>query len=70
MISLTRSLHSLVCDIKQPLAIKTISHPQPFSNLFINIYCKTHYNYAPFISTHFALGDDSAYITGADTLSD
>ena len=29
-------------------------------------YCKTHYYRAPFNLTHFALGDDNAYITGAD----
>ena len=33
------------------------------------MYCKTHYYHAPFNFTHFALGDDNAYITGADTLS-
>ena len=40
MISLTLSLCSLVRDITQPLAIKTISHPQPLSNLFI--YTRIH----------------------------
>ena len=33
------------------------------------IYCKTHYYCAPFNFTHFALGDDNAYITGADIRS-
>ena len=33
------------------------------------IYCKTHYYRAPFNFTHFALGDDNAYITGADIRS-
>ena len=28
--------------------------------------CKTHYYHAPFNFTHFALGHDNAYITGAD----
>ena len=32
-------------------------------------YCKTHYYRAPFYFTHFALGDDNAYITGADIRS-
>ena len=32
-------------------------------------YCKTHYYCAPFNFTHFALGDDNAYITGADIRS-
>ena len=32
----------------------------------ISQYCKTHYYRAPFNFTHFALGDDNAYITGAD----
>ena len=32
-------------------------------------YCKTHYYRAPFNFTHFALGDDNAYITGADIRS-
>ena len=30
------------------------------------IYCKTHYHRVPFNFTHFALGDDNVYITGAD----
>ena len=34
-----------------------------------NNYCKTHYYCAPFNFTHFALGDDNAYITGADIRS-
>ena len=29
-------------------------------------YCKTHYYRSPFNFTHFALGDDNAYITGAE----
>ena len=29
-------------------------------------YCKTHYYRAPFKFTRFTLGDDTAYITGAD----
>ena len=33
---------------------------------YIHIYCKTHYYCAPF---NFALGDDEAYITGADIRS-
>ena len=33
------------------------------------IYCKTPYHRAPFNFTHFALGDDNAYITGADIRS-
>ena len=37
---------------------------RPFSH-----YCKTHYYRAPFNFTHFALGDDNAYITGADIRS-
>ena len=32
-------------------------------------YCKTHYYHAPFNFTNFALGDDNAYITGADIRS-
>ena len=32
-------------------------------------YCKTHYYRAPFNFTYFALGDDNAYITGADIRS-
>ena len=32
-------------------------------------YCKTHYYRAPFNFTHFAQGDDDAYITGADIRS-
>ena len=32
-------------------------------------YCKTHYYRAPFNFTHFALGNDNAYITGADIRS-
>ena len=32
-------------------------------------YCKTHYYRAPFNFTHFALGDDSACITGVDIRS-
>ena len=32
-------------------------------------YCKTHYYCSPFNFTHFALGDDNAYITGADIRS-
>ena len=32
-------------------------------------YCKTHYYRVPFNFTHFALGDDNAYITGADLRS-
>ena len=38
------------------------------SNLHLQ-YCKTHYYRAPFNFTHFALGDDNAYITGADIRS-
>ena len=37
--------------------------------VYIYIYCKTHYYRAPFNFTHFALGDDNAYITGADIRS-
>ena len=33
------------------------------------LYCKTHYYRAPFNFTYFALGDDNAYITGADMRS-
>ena len=36
------------------------------ANLTKYYYCKTHYYRAPFNFTHFALGDDNAYITGAD----
>ena len=36
---------------------------------FVIEYCKTHYYRAPFNFTHFALGDDNAYITGADIRS-
>ena len=32
-------------------------------------YCKTHYYRTPFHFTRFALGDDNAYITGADIRS-
>ena len=32
------------------------------------LYCKTHYHRAPFNFTHFALGGDNAYITGADNV--
>ena len=32
-------------------------------------YCKTHYYRAPLNFTHFALGDDNTYITGADIRS-
>ena len=35
----------------------------------ISLYCKTHYYRGPFNFTHFALGDDNAYITGADIRS-
>ena len=35
----------------------------------VRCYCKTHYYRAPFNFTHFALGDDNAYITGADIRS-
>ena len=31
-----------------------------------DVYCKTHYYRAPNNFTHFAQGNDSAYITGAD----
>ena len=34
-----------------------------------NTYCKTHYYCAPFNFTHFARGEDDAYITGADIRS-
>ena len=35
----------------------------------VEMWIKTHYYRAPFNFTHFALGDDNAYITGADTRS-
>ena len=31
-------------------------------------YCKTYYYRAPFNFTHFALGNNTAYITGTDIL--
>ena len=40
-----------------------------YIHIYIHTYCKTHYYRAPFNFTHFALGDDNAYITGADTRS-
>ena len=39
------------------------------SKQYFITYCKTHYYRAPFNFTHFALGDDNAYITGADIRS-
>ena len=48
MISLTRSLCSLVRDIIKPLVIKTISHPQPLCNLFITCICNQRKGNRPF----------------------
>ena len=39
-----------------------------YQELRKSLYCKTHYYRAPFNFTHFALGNDIAYITGADIL--
>ena len=41
----------------------------PISLHPIFIYSKTHYYRAPFNFTHFPLGDDNAYFTGADIRS-
>ena len=42
---------------------------RPLRGVKYGLYCKTHYYRAPFNFTHFALGDDNAYITGADIRS-
>ena len=49
---------------------KKLFSSKPLQCQYVNaIYCKTHYYRAPFNFTHFALGDDNAYITGADIRS-
>ena len=41
----------------------------PYHKIPLFNYCKTHYYHTPLNFTHFALGNDNAYITGADIRS-
>ena len=52
----------LVSCTNLPDFMPLIQSARHFSNLLD--YCKTQYYHAPFNFTHFALGDDNAYITG------